>query len=198
MNIKENDIVDDIVEDMDIDTLDNNINESKKKPSPLIDFIKFIGQLILLIIIVWAFLTFVAQRTIVDGSSMEPTYHDTQNLIVNKLVYRFNEPERFDVIVFEPYENEHVYYIKRVIGLPGETINIDANGTIYINGQILEENYGKETILDAGRATNEITLGENEYFVMGDNRNNSLDSRYDEVGNVSMDQIVGRIVWQKK
>lgn len=198
MDKKENDIVENMMEKMDVYPIIEATNNGTRKMSPLIELLKFIIQLIVLIAAVCVFLTFVAQRTVVDGSSMESTYHDGDNLIVNKLVYRFEDPERFDVIVFKPYEDQDIYYIKRVIGLPGETVRIDESGNIYINGTILKENYGKEQIKIQGLAASEITLGEDEYFVMGDNRNNSLDSRFEEVGNVSRDQIVGRIAWQKK
>jgi signal peptidase I len=88
------------------------------------------------------------------------------------------------------------YYIKRVIGLPGETVRIDEEGVIYINGEVLEEHYGKETIDTAhiGRAINEVKLGEGEFFVMGDNRNNSLDSRFEAVGNIKKSDIIGKAV----
>ena len=104
------------------------------------------------------------------------------NLIVDKITYRFREPERFDIIVF-PFEYEdNTFYIKRIIGLPGETVQIDRDGNIFINGEILEEGYGKEVIQEPGRAYEPITLGEDEYFVLGDNRNNSSDSRDMSVG----------------
>ena len=85
----------------------------------------------------WLVITFVGQRTEVDGSSMEPTLTNGDNLIVDKLSYRFRDPERFDIIVF-PYKHKpKTYYIKRIIGLPGETVQIDEQGNIYINGEIL-------------------------------------------------------------
>ena len=135
---------------------------------------------------------FVGQRTQVSGSSMEPQLRHEDNLIVDKITYRFREPERFDIIVF-PFEYEdNTFYIKRIIGLPGETVQIDRDGNIFINGEILEEGYGKEVIQEPGRAYEPITLGEDEYFVLGDNRNNSSDSRDMSVGNVRRDKIIGR------
>jgi signal peptidase I len=102
--------------------------------------------------------------------------------------------DRFDIIVFYPYgrENEE-YYVKRVIGLPGETVQI-IGSKIYVNGQELEENYGKEPMDDPGRAEQLVTLGDDEYFVLGDNRNISKDSRSDEVGNVAKENIGGKVV----
>ena len=144
---------------------------------------------------------FVGQRTQVVGSSMESTLSDGDNLIVDKLSYHFREPERFDIVVFpvddgmvegEGKKAEETYYIKRIIGLPGEIVEIDEKGIIYINGDVLEENYGREVIRDAGMAAEPITLGEDEYFVLGDNRNNSSDSRVPDVGNISRERLIGR------
>lgn len=135
---------------------------------------------------------FVGQRTKVDGDSMYPTLHDGDNLIVDKISYRFNDPERFDVIIFPYPQNEKVFYIKRVIGLPGETIQIDYDGNIYIDDEILEEDYGYEVMVNPGIAAEPITLGEDEYFVLGDNRNESNDSRAVDVGVIEEDDIVGR------
>jgi len=142
----------------------------------------------------WVVITFVGQRTEVDGASMEPMLHHGDNLIVDKLSYRFKDPERFDIIVFSFKYKEDTYYIKRIIGLPGETVQIDEQGNIYINGEILQENYGKEIINadSIGLAREPIVVGEDEYFVLGDNRNNSTDSRTQIVGNVKRDTIVGR------
>lgn len=142
--------------------------------------------------VVYLVIHFVGQRTQVMGSSMEPKLSEEDNLIVDKISYRFHDPERFDIIVF-PYRYEvNTFYIKRIIGLPGETVRIDDDGNILINGEVLAEGYGKEVIRNPGRAYEEILLGDNEYFVMGDNRNNSTDSRDPSVGNITREEIVGR------
>lgn len=132
---------------------------------------------------------FVAHHTQVEGSSMEESLHDGDEIIVEKISYYFGDPERYDIIVF-PF-SEDVYYIKRVIGLPGETIQIK-NGKVYIDGVQLWEQYGNEDIEDAGLAKEEIVLGKDEYFVLGDNRNSSVDSRKSEVGVVKKKNIVGK------
>ena len=137
-------------------------------------------------------ITFVGQRTSVSGSSMEPTLSNNDQLILDKISYRFSEPQRFDIIVFPFQYAEKTFYVKRIIGLPGETVQIDLQGNIYINGQILNEDYGKETINFAGLAVEPITLGDDEYFVMGDNRNNSSDSRDPSVGNIRRSNIIGK------
>ena len=143
---------------------------------------------------VWLVITFVGQRTEVEGASMENTLHNGDNLIVDKLSYRFHDPERFDIIVFPFQFQDNTYYIKRIIGLPGETVQIMDDGSIYINGEKLEENYGMEGIKPEtiGRAAEPIELGDDEYFVMGDNRNNSSDSRTDMVGNITRENIIGK------
>ena len=148
--------------------------------------------LLIVLCLTWLCITFVGQRTEVSGSSMESTLSHKDNLIVDKITYRFKDPQRFDIIVFPvDYETE-TYYIKRIIGLPGETVRIDTDGNIYINEELLEESYGRETIENPGRAETAITLGEDEYFVLGDNRNDSVDSRMETVGNIKRENIVGR------
>ncbi len=135
---------------------------------------------------------FVGQRTQVQGSSMEPALSEEDNLIVDKLSYRFHDPERFDIIVFPFLQQEETFYIKRIIGLPGETVQIDEEGNIYVNDELLDEGYGKEVIADPGRAIEPVELGEDEYFVLGDNRNNSVDGREPSVGNIRRENIIGR------
>lgn len=148
--------------------------------------------LLCVLIATYLIIHYVGQRTEVQGSSMEPTLQDADNLIVDKITYRFSEPQRFDIIVFPFQYEEDTYYIKRIIGMPGERVRIDWDGTIYIDGEVLEENYGLEVIQDPGWAADEIFLGEDEYFVLGDNRNNSTDSRAELVGNIHKDDIIGR------
>ena len=133
---------------------------------------------------------FVGQRTVVNGVSMQPTLSDGDNLIVDKLSYRFHDPDRFDIIVF-PQEDGR-YFIKRIIGLPGENVQIDEVGFIYINGEKLMESYGKEVMRDPGLAKDGIDLGADEYFVLGDNRNVSEDSRSADIGNVKKSDIYGK------
>lgn len=158
--------------------------------------VKEIFSTILYILVVllgtYLLITFVGQRTSVSGSSMEPTLSNNDQLILDKISYRFSEPQRFDIIVFPFQYAEKTFYVKRIIGLPGETVQIDLQGNIYINGQILNEDYGKETINFAGLAVEPITLGDDEYFVMGDNRNNSSDSRDPSVGNIRRSNIIGK------
>ena len=156
------------------------------------EIISTVVYLLVVFVLIFLFIHYVGQRTVVSGSSMENTLSNGDNLIIDKISYRFRDPERFEVVVF-PYKlDEKTFFIKRVIGLPGETVYIDAKGTIYINGEKLEESYGREVIANPGLASSEITLAEDEYFVLGDNRNNSEDSRFDDVGNIKRSDLIGR------
>lgn len=162
----------------------------------LLWLIVYIG---IVILICFAIIKFVGCRSRVDGSSMNPTLYDGDNLWVDKLSYTFGDPKRFDVIIFNPGGNEKVTYVKRIIGLPGETVSMDIEGKIYINGQLLNENYAfDEPFIPMGlgilSGDSEIVLGEDEYFVLGDNRNNSMDSRRSDPGNVKREYIVGKVV----
>ena len=163
----------------------------EKKKSRVREAIDFILYLAVVAGICYVIVTFVVQRTVVSGTSMIPTLQDGDNLITDKISYRFRDPERYDIIVLR-VESQHENFIKRVIGLPGETVQI-VGGRVYINGELLESDvYGNELMISAGRASQPITLGENEYFVLGDNRNGSADSRLEEVGNVDKSRIIGR------
>lgn len=170
---------------------ENTENTEMEKKSPVRELLGWIVYFAVIIGLTYFIITFVGQRTTVSGSSMETTLSDGDNLIVDKISYRFKEPERFDIIVF-PYQHaEDTYYIKRIIGLPGETIQI-RSGNIYINGELLVEEYGNERMEESGIATEPITLGEDEYFVLGDNRNHSSDSRDPNVGVLKRENLIGK------
>nr|WP_031201380.1 signal peptidase I [Eubacterium sp. 14-2] len=154
--------------------------------------LSFILYIAIVFLVTYLVIHYVGQRTQVSGTSMEYTLSDGDNLIVDKISYRFHEPERFDIIVFPFRYKEDTYYIKRIIGLPGETVQIDDEGNIYIDGEVLEESYGREIILDPGEAASPIELGDGEYFVLGDNRNASSDSRDPSVGKILREDIIGR------
>lgn len=172
--------------------------EEKKEPED-INIVKELLSLIIyigvVIIICYFIVTFVGQRTTVNGSSMENTLKDGDNLWIDKFTYHFRDPKRFDIVVF-PYQDEDVFYIKRIIGLPGETVQITSDGAILIDGERLIESYGKEVIFDSGTASEPHTLGEDEYFVLGDNRNDSRDSRWADVGDIDKEEIVGKAVFR--
>ena len=155
------------------------------------------NSLFFLIVIILSFLIikFVGQRTVVIGPSMMTTLEDGDNMIIDKISYRFHDPERFDIVIFPFRNNSGNTYIKRVIGLPGETVRIDDEGVIYINDEVLDESYGREIIQNPGNARDGVTLGPNEYYVLGDNRNDSEDSRF-SVGVVYRREIIGRAVFR--
>ncbi len=155
------------------------------------EILGFLLYVVMVVGITFFIITFIGQRTYVSGSSMENTLHHGDNLIVDKLTYRFSKPKRYDIIVFPFRYQEKTYYIKRIIGLPGETVQIQ-DGVILIDGEILQESYGREVMKNAGLAADMITLGEDEYFVLGDNRNDSTDSRDPSVGVIHKDEIIGR------
>lgn len=164
-----------------------------EKEKELREIFSWVAYILIVVCVTYFVVTYVGQRTKVSGTSMLPTLQNEDNLIVDKVSYRFRDPERFEVVVFPYRAMEDTYYIKRIIGLPGETVQI-IEGYIYINGEKLEESYGLE-VIDSdkyGIAANPVELGEDEYFVMGDNRNGSADSRELEVGLIHKDEFIGR------
>lgn len=173
------------------DDIQNNLSNKKRG---------IIRELIIyaVIILVFVFLVprYVFQMTIVDGESMTETLQDKDRLFVEKISYRFGDPDRFDIIVFYPFgrDDPDDYYVKRIIGLPGETVQIK-DSVIYINNEPLSENYRKEPYMAYnGIADQPLLLGEDEYFVLGDNRNGSTDSRDPDTGPVKRENIDGRVV----
>lgn len=131
-------------------------------------------------------------RVSVIGSSMSPTLESGEKVMVNRFVYKLFDPKQNDLVVFQPNGNEKShYYVKRVIAVPGDTVQIK-DGAIYVNGELFAEKTDVEAIENALLAENEILVGEDEYFVLGDNRNNSEDSRYASIGNVKKEHITGQ------
>ncbi len=149
---------------------------------------------IILIVFVIAYLLghFVYINARIPSGSMEQTIMTGDRVFGNRLAYKTKDPERFDIVIFEYPDDPSQLFVKRVIGLPGETIQIH-DGKVYINGSVLEDDVSEDDILTAGLAAVELTLGENEYFVLGDNRNNSEDSRFAEVKKVKKKYIEGKL-----
>ena len=135
---------------------------------------------------------FALEKTTLSDSSMSTTLEKNEQIIINKVIYKISDPKRHDVIVFEQKGKEHIFYnVKRIIGLPGEKVIIKS-GAVYINGEKLEEIAVVTDASNAGLADEEIKLGKDEYFVLGDNRINSEDSRYANIGNIKKEDIVGK------
>lgn len=167
------------------------VDPNERPKSLLREIAGFAGYVIFVILFTYLIVNYVGQRTEVVGYSMYPMLDNGDNLLVDKLSYRFTDIQRYDIVVFEYQHEENCYYIKRVIGLPGETVQI-VDGAIYVDGELLDEHYGREVMRYAGLAEEPVTLGENEYFVLGDNRNDSTDSRDPRVGNITKDIVVGK------
>ncbi len=130
-------------------------------------------------------------KTSVIGPSMEPTLKAGEEIYLDRIIYQFTSPNRGDVIVFHPNGNRNIHlYVKRVVGLPGETIQIK-QGRLYINGVQFAGDYSGE-LMEPGIAENDITLDVEEYFVLGDNRGESEDSRSADIGLVNRDMIEGK------
>lgn len=158
----------------------------------LIELFIWAAQIAAVVFLAYFIVNYALEKTEMIGISMETTLQDKEEVIINKFSYRFTDPKRFDVIVFKQSGREHSYYnIKRIIALPGEKLQIK-DGLIYINGEVVPEVVNVDVMNNYGLADEEITLEENEYFVLGDNRNNSEDSRFASIGNIRRDEIIGK------
>lgn len=152
----------------------------------------WIIEILIVLMLAFTFVYFIGLRTSMVGQSMTETLEGGDEILVNRFIYKVTDPQPGDIIVFLPNGNEKShYYIKRVIGVPGDTVQIK-NGAVYVNGTLFEEETEVASMEEAGLAAEEITLKEDEFFVLGDNRNNSEDSRYANIGNIKKEYIIGK------
>ena len=146
-----------------------------------------------MVMLAFAFVYLLGIRTSIIGNSMSPVLLSGQEVLIDRFTYFVSDPKRDDVIVFLPNGNENSHmYVKRVIGTPGDTVLIK-DGMIYVNGEIYDRNGLFDRVEDGGIAENGLALGDNEYFVLGDNLNDSEDSRSGNVGTVKKDYILGKV-----
>jgi len=171
-----------------------DFNRRKKDVNfPLLkEIFSWIIEIAIVLMMAFVLVYFIGMRTSVVGQSMSETLENGDQILVNRFMYKVIGPKANDVIVFLPNGNEKShYYVKRVIGVPGDTVQIK-NGRIYVNGTEFTEKVDVASIEDAGLAADAVTLGDDEYFVLGDNRNNSEDSRYANIGNIKREYIIGK------
>ena len=171
-----------------------DFNRRKKDVNfPLLkEIFSWIIEIAIVLMMAFVLVYFIGMRTSVVGQSMSETLENGDQILVNRFMYKVIGPKANDVIVFLPNGNEKShYYVKRVIGVPGDTVQIK-NGRIYVNGTEFTEKVDVASIEGAGLAADAVTLGDDEYFVLGDNRNNSEDSRYANIGNIKREYIIGK------
>ena len=171
-----------------------DFNRRKKDMNfPLLkEIFSWIIEIAIVLLMAFVLVYFIGMRTSVVGQSMSETLENGDQILVNRFMYKVIGPKANDVIVFLPNGNEKShYYVKRVIGVPGDTVQIK-DGRIYVNGTEFTEKVDVAAIEDAGLAADAVTLDDDEYFVLGDNRNNSEDSRYANIGNIKREYIIGK------
>ena len=168
--------------------------QKKKRLNPKIikDILEMLVGSAVAVFLAFVIVFSAGMRTSVVGDSMEPVLRNGQEILMNRIIYRLSMPKRGDVIVFLPNGNQNShFYVKRVVGLPGETVQI-RDGSVYIDGVLLAEEDRFDKIADPGIAQNELLLASDEFFVLGDNRNSSEDSRSGNIGAVKKDTIIGK------
>ena len=171
-----------------------NFNRRKRKVNTALlkEIGIWTGEILAVMLIAVVLVLFIGFRIKVVGASMSPTLESGEEILVNRFRYKIFSPKQNDLIVFLPNGNEKShYYIKRVIACPGDKVQIK-DGVVYVNGKKFDEKVAVANIENPLLAENEITVGEDEYFVLGDTRNNSEDSRYASIGNVKKEYIVGK------
>ncbi len=150
-------------------------------------------EIIVVCILAWMLVSFFGQRVSNAGDSMSPVLKNGDVVLINRIVYDARKPKRGEIIAFRPNGNENAHYcIKRVVGLPGETVQIK-DGKIYIDGKVQKKDIYTSDLDFAGIAEKKLTLGETEYFVLGDNSAGSDDSRLADIGNVKREDIGGKV-----
>ena len=150
-------------------------------------------EIIVVCILAWMLVSFFGQRVSNAGDSMSPVLKNGDVVLINRIVYDARKPKRGEIIAFRPNGNENAHYcIKRVVGLPGETVQIK-DGKVYIDGKVQKKNVYTLDLDFAGIAEKKLTLGETEYFVLGDNSAGSDDSRLADIGNVKREDIGGKV-----
>lgn len=150
-------------------------------------------EIIVVCILAWMLVSFLGQRVSNAGDSMSPVLKNGDVVLINRIVYDARKPKRGEIIAFRPNGNENAHYcIKRVVGLPGETVQIK-DGKIYIDGKVQKKDVYTSDLDFAGIAEKKLTLGETEYFVLGDNSAGSDDSRLADIGNVKREDIGGKV-----
>ena len=172
------------------------IQEAKEKleDEKVRGFMRWVFEIVVTLVLAAMVGIMLFQTVTMQESSMEPTIAVGDRFFINRVVYKFTSPKRGDLIVFRTNASDDAaLHIRRVIGLPGETIQI-SGGRILIDGEAYKEGKDFPMISNPGLASSSITLESGEYFVLGDNRNNSIDSRWSDVGNVSREDIVGKVV----
>lgn len=155
--------------------------------------VNWIVEIIVVIAIAWFTVDSFGTQVEVSGHSMMPVLESEDVVLLNRFIYEFTKPDRFDVVAFQRGDSK--INMKRIIGLPGETVQIKG-GIVYIDDQPLEAENGLESVSLAGLAEKPILLAEQEYFLLGDNRDSSEDSRFANIGNVSIEQILGK-AWMR-
>lgn len=177
--------------------MDMNLYSKKPKYKKVLkEVFLWILEIAMVVLFAYLIIEYAVEKTTMLGVSMETTLNHNDRIIINKLAYIKNDPQRYDVIVFKQSSKEHSYYnMKRIIGLPGDTVEI-LEGVVYINGELLQEEILVEPMHLSGLAAEPIVLDEEEYFVLGDNRNASEDSRFANIGLVVREDIIGK-AWLK-